>query len=394
MGSLYSKNSINEFIIDNEYIDWIKIIEAIFYDTKYKFCLNSELIDIDSRFRIVKIHNKVFIIKKTTAEKAQNERNNAIELEKILYKKIIDNYKLKPIIPTIINIGNDWYIISEYKGYTLQESLYDKRKSKSISFSTFSKIILLFMENGIIYRGFIPRNMIIRKNNIYMIDFEDITINNNEINLQYITNLILNWQYFYPRYELEMMIEKYGGSNEKNIQLLPFENCYKEILGCNCNNYDLRLKILNTVLYAEKPINQVNKNNYIIMPNDLVHLMSDLYGSYVDVIIDLYFECLRKKSEEDFNNFIDLSSNIIKYNYSNVEILKKELLLLLIKSIKIFINNGKINKKNINIASIEYCEFALIVSHFLNTIQNNTDSKIKQQIINRLQKAGKEYELF
>ena len=398
MGSLYTKNSIKCILVNNKEIDWQSIVIEIFNDTQYRFYLNSELIDVDDRFRMVKLNNKTYIIKKTSVDKAKKEVKNAIILSDRLNKTIIDGYKIKPLIPISIIDGSNGYIISEYKGCTLQEYLYDKRKTNIIPLSVFIKIVNYLFDKKIIYRGFIPRNVILKNKTIYMIDFEDITFNDNidpvRLNLQFLTNFILNWQYFYKKQSLSQMLEKYKFSDEEKIELLAFENCYKLITGCKCNNRDLRIKVFNTVIYAEKPCNIRKSIYYKIMPTDLVHLLSDLFGYYLDVVVDLFFENIRKKDELSFYNFISYSSDIIKSHYCNLLKLRQELFILLIKSIKIIGNKKQINKTEIKSINMNKNDIAALVDSFFKIIESKTNESIKQQLVDMITCIGGEYELF
>ena len=398
MGSLYLKKEINEFLIKSSDINWKKVISIIFKDNKYNFCLNSELIDTDDRFRIIKINNKTYIIKKTTLDKAKKERENALKLKKILNKIIIDGYNIEPVVPLVVDSNQNGYIVSEYKGYTLQESLYDKRKSKILSFSIFSKIVNLLLEKRILYRGFIPRNIIIKKNTIYLIDFEDIILKDDcdsiKLNTQYKTNFILNWQYFYDIQDLDTIMNKYNFSCEDNIELLTFEKYYKLVMGVNYNNKDLRAQILKTVTNAEKPYLVRKTNSYNVLPTDLVHLLSDLYGYYLDVIVDLFLENLRDKDETDFINFMMLNSYIIKTYNGDLYRLKTELFDLLIKSIKLSLNNERIHKSNINKACVESNEIVSLVKLFLNSIESKIDENTEQQLVYTLKMIGGEYGVF
>lgn len=398
MGSLYLKKEINELLINSSDINWKRVISIIYKDNKYSFYLNSELIDTDNRFRIIKIKNKTYIVKKTTIDKANRERENALKLKSKLNKIIIDGYNIDPIVPLVIDYNKSGYIISEYKGYTLQESLYDKRKSKVLSFTIFSKIVETLLKKRVLYRGFIPRNIIIKGNTIYLIDFEDIVLNDDynsiKLNIQYKTNFILNWQYFYNIQKLDKIMSKYDFSCENNIELLTFEKYYKKVMGINYNNKELRLKILKTVIYAEKPYAIRKTSSYNILPTDLVHLLSDLYGYYLDVIIDLFFEYLRKKDEIDFINFMMLNSYIIKIYKDNLQKLKIKLFNLLIKSIKLSLNNQPIHKNNINKICVEGDEIASLVNLFLNNIESKIDDITKHQLVLTIKKIGGEYGLF
>ena len=399
MSSLYNKNKINEILINDKNIKWEMIINKVYKDNKYCFCFNSELIDTDDRFRIVKLKNKNYVIKRTTLNKASLEYNNAVEMERLLANIDIDGYKIIPVIPIIVTVKSDSYVITEYKGFTLQESLYDIKKSKTIPLFLFQKIFYELLTRGLIYRGFIPRNIILKSKTIYMIDFEDLDLrqckDSNSIDLLYLTNFVLNWQYFYQKEDLIEIIKKLNFVIKETKELLPFEKCYKDILNIDDDNYSLRLKIFNTVINSEKPSLKHSSEKYKIMPNDLVHIMADLFGDYIDVIIDLLFDYMRTKDESDFEMFLNLCSYYIKLNYNNLPKLKVNLFVLILESINKIVKNKVSMNDNIDEIMFNKDETRILIKKFLQIVTKNqiSDDNIKK-VINAFEVIGGNCELF
>ena len=63
---------------------------------------------------------------------------------------------------------------------------------------------------------------------------------------------------------------------------------------------------------SEKKISE-NSSNFIIPPNDMAHLVSDLYNSDIDVLFDISSSVLRKKSESEYIELLkELSETIVK----------------------------------------------------------------------------------
>lgn len=399
MGSLYIQNKINELVINDKDIKWEEIINKIWKNNKYCFNLNSELIDTDDRFRIVKLKNKSYVIKKVSFKQASLEHSNAVEIKKLLADVDINGYKIIPIIPIIITLEFDSYIISEYKGFTLQESLYDIQKNETIPLLIFQKIILKMLKKGLMYRGFIPRNIILKNKIIYMIDFEDMELNRckncNSIDLLYITNFILNWQYFYSKDNLIEIIKNTKMNIKETKELLPFEKCYKDIMNIKDDNYRLRLKIYKTVINSEKPSLECSNENYKIMPNDLVHIMSDLFCDYIDVTIDLLFNYIRIKNESDFERLLNLYSYNIKTNYSNLKRLRKNLFILTLECINTVVRNKTFIENHIDEIVFEKNEIRVLIKNFLKIVTKNqiSDTNIKK-VIEAFEIIGGKCELF
>lgn len=346
MSRLYDGKTENIYDIGNE--NWKDAINYIYTNNSknLNFCINSELIDIKNRFKILKKEEKIYIIKKTSLKNAKLEIKNAKKINNLIKYQKIKGTNLIPIIPKLIVIDEQGFLISEYKGTTLQEALYSVERKKTLSFETFTQINELLFNNGIIYRGFIPRNIIIDKKNIYMIDFEDAIIYKDKKKVKYdllfTTNFILNWQYFYKKEEIEIMINKTCIQYKENKKLLKYEKKYKEIKGYNLRNLKLRDKIKNTVINSEKPSIYRNINNYEIMPNDLVHLISDIFGYNYDVLFDLISEEIRKENEKIYYKYLKIFSNIIFLYKEKIEEMQFYILLIITMYMETYMYNTSI----------------------------------------------------
>ena len=151
----------------------IDIIKIVFKDSKYKFYLNSELIDVNDRFRIFEYQKKNYIVKKTKKTDGDLEIKLARKAEELLDGLIVDDYTIHIVKPNIYYIDDFAYILTEYMGNSLQECNYSKSNDVSINLNTVFDILELFLKKGVLYRGFLPRNMVIDKNDIYLLDWED-----------------------------------------------------------------------------------------------------------------------------------------------------------------------------------------------------------------------------
>lgn len=304
------------------------VIKNIFNDDCYKFYLNSELIDVNDRFRIFEYNNKKYIAKRTTKEDGKLEIEFAYKAKEKLNGLIIDNYEIQIVKPDIYYIDDFAYILTEYMGNSLQEVNYSKSNKNPISLNTILNILELFLKKGVLYRGFLPRNMVVNNNYIYLLDWEDAIFNKNAtagVNMLWKTNFILNWSYFYDYSILEESLNKYCISNNYEPPLLKYEEKFKEIANLDYTNLDLRKCILNTVIESEKKISE-NSSNFIIPPNDMAHLVSDLYNSDIDVLFDISSSVLRKKSESEYIELLkELSETIVKSYYIKENISKNSI---------------------------------------------------------------------
>ena len=97
----------------------------------------------------------------------------------------------------------------------------------------------------------------------------------------------------------------------------------------NYNDIELRQFILKTVMESEKNINE-NGNDFLIPPNDMAHLISDLFNSDLDVLFDIASSVLRKKSENQYIQALKKLSVTIADSYIHNENIQKNSIRILI----------------------------------------------------------------
>ncbi len=319
--------SIKKTYFNNIY----EIIKYVFKTDEYKFYLNSELIDVNDRFRVFNYKNKNFIIKKTNRIDGDLEVQSAQKAMKVIDGLNISNYTLKIVEPTIYYVDDCAYILTEYLGNSLQECNYSKQNKNFIAQNVIFEILNLFLSKGVLYRGFLPRNMVINNKFIYLLDWEDAIFSNKAeqgINLLWKTNFLLNWSYFYDYDELERQLYKYCNL-ENEPPLLKYEKKFKNMANLNYNDIELRQFILKTVMESEKNINE-NGNDFLIPPNDMAHLISDLFNSDLDVLFDIASSVLRKKSENQYIQALKKLSVTIADSYIHNENIQKNSIRILI----------------------------------------------------------------
>ena len=332
MKKLSEQLNVNTTIKSVPFDNMNEIIKYVFKNGEYKFYLNSELIDVNDRFRIFEHENKYYIIKKTSKFDGNLEIKLAKKAAGILDGLKVDDYVIKVIRPTIYYDEDFSYILTEYMGNSLQEYNYSKQNKLSIEINTIIDILKLFLNKGILYRGFLPRNMVVNENVIYLLDWEDATFNTNsenKINLLWKTNFILNWSYFYDYKVLENELNKYCTLNQEPA-LLKYEEKFKNMANLDYDTVELRKFILKTVMESEKSIND-ETNDFVISPNDMAHLVSDLFNSDIDVLFDISSSVLRRKSETKYVELLKILSNAIIDYYLSKENMQKNVMKILLK---------------------------------------------------------------
>ena len=292
-------------------------ILVAFENDKYRFTLNSELIDVNNRFRIFSNKEKTYLVKRSKLTKGKKE----IEFAKKAFDKLdnlkLKNFKIKVVMPKIIEINNEAYLVTEYLGFTLQEVVYNGKLTNPITLDDIKEILEVFKAKNILYRGFLPRNTICTKDVIYLFDWEDSSfIEDNDsyvINRLWETNFLLNWGYLFDQSKLKEIIRKYQ-KEDIEPDLLGYEKCFCNWTGYKGNLIEIREFIEKIVLSAEAPIE--NKcDEFYIKPNDLAHLVSDIYNTNIDVLFDITSYILRNKNAELYQKLIIKISNEILNNF-------------------------------------------------------------------------------
>ena len=325
------KRLICELNVDNQiYINESKSVEeaikTAFKNKKYRFYFNSGLIDVNNRFRIFNYKGVNYIVKKSSNKDGTQEVELAKMAFNILNNTSIDGFVLKIIVPQLILIGNQTYIISEYKGNTLQEEYYSSNFNNDFTINNLFNFIKYFLKKGILYRGFLPRNTVIQGKNIYLLDWEDVVFNDNMnknlVNKLWETNFLLNWSYFFPLAELKKRLKLYKSNNPDNTALIKYELLFSKWIGYSNKINKVRDIIMDTVLFAEMPLTD-NKNKYCIAPNDMAHLVSDIFNTDLDILFDICCFVLRKRNENLYNHLLHVFSELVGYlYYNNINIAK------------------------------------------------------------------------
>lgn len=310
-------------------------IREAYKSDKYSFYLNSELIDVNNRFRIFNFDGINYICKKSNFKDAEYELSLVSKAKLLVDNIAVDNYTLKVVMPKVFEINDDYYILTEFQGTTLQEWSYDRDSIILFTEETLFNILNKFMQLGVLYRGFLPRNTILNGNTIYLLDWEDAIFFSNSdkhgINLLWLTNFLLNWGYIYDVSNLKNRIVSSNIKYGEEPGLLKYEIKFAEWAGLDLDKKTLREKIMDTVLFAEKKLKDDYGHEFTIMPNGMAHLVSDLFNSDIDAFFDISSFIIRKKSENKYYEMLKfLSSLIIKQYYQNKNIHKCALIVILI----------------------------------------------------------------
>lgn len=278
---------------------------------------NAELIDVRNRFRLIEVNGQIYVTKKSKPAQAEAERSFAAEAKARLNGCFVDGLSLRVVVPEVVLCGNAAYLITPYLGKTLQSIRYTQ-VNPVIPKKMLHQILQIFKDRGIRYRGFLPRNTILRDGALYLIDWEDTAFFNvgTDVpgNLIAETNFVLNWMYNYDAEELKTMYRRvYRVLSEQDIPL----NRYETILCCLCGQAigsvsDARSFIEALVLAAEAPCKGVQ--NSVILPTDCASVVADIFTPHIDAFFDILSAYLRQEDEAGYLRWLDFLGTYIRDN--------------------------------------------------------------------------------
>lgn len=299
-------------------MDWTNIIRAA-YDLQFDAEKpdNPELIDVRDRFRLIEGSGQTYVAKKSKLVQAETECTYAATAAVRLKGCFAGGLSLQVVVPEIVRCGDDAYLITPYLGKTLQSVRY-AQANPLIPQGTLRQILQTFKDHGIMYRGFLPRNTILKNEMLYLIDWEDAVFFDGDRDvagsLMAETNFVLNWMYSYDPNVLRAMYRSvYQITSEQNTPL----NQYETILCCLCGQKtepvpDARSFIEELVLAAEAPC--IGAQNTSIMPTDCAGVIADIFTPHIDAFFDLLSAYLRKKDEVGYLRWLEFLGDYIRGN--------------------------------------------------------------------------------
>lgn len=277
---------------------------------KYKY-INNWLFDPQNRLLCFKYKGENYIIKRTTKKKGLLEIENAKKLYGILNSVCISDFNLKIIIPRYIDITQEYgYIISQSYGKDLNQYYYENENNHfGEKFRKVYQEVKKILTNNYNYNGFIPRNLIVNKKDLFLIDFEDL---NNKPTSVIETTQIIAWSYIINLDIKELL------KNDTINTSLDLDNDLQNLLV----NYP---NISKLAIIAESSYNSNRKID------DIINIVSE----YVEYEVELVLDILLYETSEH-----KLSKLFVQQLYALAEKLKL---------IALFMDNKEVTKKFIMI---------------------------------------------
>ena len=288
-------------------MDLSEATKLAYKSNKFDFNLNKGHIDIERKFRFFCFKGVDYIAKQVNLNKGYRERLNAKKFKVRVDGARIANYVIRVVTPILVEDGESLYYVTPFKGISLESCYYSNAKfphDDCFSISVLYGLLKIFIANGVYYYDFLPRNVIISDDVIFLIDFENVIFQDRVFfDIRWHTNFQLNWSYIFEKSLLEKESGKLLIMNPavNNYPLSKFEQTFKNIVEVSGDETTVRKLILKTVLVSEK--SYTHKNDGELVPMDLCHFISDALGTRADVFSDILFYLIRLRSEAAFGYF-------------------------------------------------------------------------------------------
>lgn len=277
--------------------------------------------DVEDRFRKFEYNGICYIAKRCDRIKARDELNKSARTSKIIDGTNICGMTLRVVVPDIIDVvGNikQAYLVLPFIGKDLNTLSYEAAFPK-LEAKQYIEIIEFLMGRGIVHSGFLPRNIIEVNNEMYLLDLEDVVLSKLNmpvrLNRLWYTNFLLNWSYLFDRHILEELLSKIIEYKLEEPQLVRYEQTFKDMTGYLTDNSDLRNIIEQIVFDAEMPVRSMQK--HCIRPNDLGHLIADIYPTEIDIIHDISACVVRRRNEARYRVINRFESILVRQCWSS-----------------------------------------------------------------------------
>lgn len=286
--------------------DSIKIIDKS--PKKYRFH-NNWLFDFKKKIYIFSYKNKKIILKKGNINNLNKEIDSASKISQLTNKIKIENKELVSIVPKLHKINSRrGYLVSEYAWSDCNELFY-QHMNNIISIDELICIITKLHKLSIFYKGFLPRNVIIKSNKIYLIDQENIIFNQISTSdiFQYKTSILIAWRYLTTITEDKLEEVFLWIDIKKKVEYLnKYEKTFKNMLGLTeMDNSQIQKLCYKNIINATNYENQFS----FIKLDDILHSISGI----LSVEIELFIDFLLNEEHDTWSLYLYSNlSNIIK----------------------------------------------------------------------------------
>lgn len=274
---------------------------------EYAFRRNRELVDLSHRFRFFCFQGINYVLKLTKPNEIPIEYVNALRLDKRI--KDIGLTKVHVVIPQLIQSDTDGTIglLQEDHGFTLYESI--EQTQKRIDLREMMSLYGTLLNNGIEWSGWLPRNMFMKNDELWLIDFEDVYfhgVGDYSISDLTLFKLILGWGQIFEKDDVCAVLDEVVG--ELKIST-AFPDSFEKVLSCLLNNGDyqqVREIGFKFTYLSELPLRNYPTENKYLTSMDIGHLVEDIFDNdYLSVWYTVGTSKIRRQyGEQVYANFL------------------------------------------------------------------------------------------
>lgn len=265
----------------------------------YSFRCNRELIDWNDSFRFFQWENEEFVLKRSSITRAFIEKRQSAEAQRRL--SLAEQAKIVAIQPKVIRTKGDVWLLSNYLGISLHEEVIEN--NGSISPEAFASILSDLFECGVKWRGFAPRNLIALNERFFLaIDWEDVEFVGAYDSWDDLTRtkILMNWSQIFPLEQCKEIFDTLIGPVYFENSLDEFEIALYQIDGRS--EADSRIRAGEIACFSELPFNHPHISS--LTPQEIGHLVSDIWGSPLDLVFAILVLRGRSISETSYSTIL------------------------------------------------------------------------------------------
>jgi hypothetical protein len=266
-------------------LEAVRIVEK----NRVKYALrNCWLYTPDGSICLFAFMDREYVVKFTSnKKKASKELDNAQTVSKLLDTTKLTKSTLRIVVPKILTVGDGVYaLLSPFVGEDYNQRLYTNDAHEKYDDDIYA-IFNILKDKQIIYPGFLPRNVVINKDEVLLLDFEDVEILQNYSNSEQarVTHLI-GWS------NLSAFEERYGqiyreASFLSEDSLSKYEKALTHLINDSGVRPDtIRILAGEMALAAEQSIED-DCGKGLMKRDDVINIISEHIPVELEVLLDL-----------------------------------------------------------------------------------------------------------
>ncbi len=275
---------------------------------KYAF-KNNWLFNPESKLCVFRFENKKYVLKRGSLSRIHKEKENSIRLDALIKKTIIGKKELVVVVPDVYAINSkEGGTLSEYVGPDCNELFYLGRKNV-LPWQEVSDAQKKLCEFSVLHKNLLPRNTIVVRDKIYLIDLEDIVFNarSSDYDLPLVTSMLVGWRNV-SGVDVDDARSAFPihTQHTDHEDLNEYESAFKGMVGsADDDGYEIRKLTCENIITAT----MCAHNASLLKIDDVLHYLSDALPVEVEVLVDLLLSSEYRKETDSLYRKL---SNVVK----------------------------------------------------------------------------------